>query len=259
MTKKPNSIPSTKEKNEFLKKLPIILAIISILVSLAEGFSTPVLMGWDSIMFSIFMGVIGGIIGLILVEKINEPLIGSIEYIVTGVIIYMFIGRFGEFSVILFIITAIITLYIKGSSIKNKKLITIPIITFALIFILLIAGGALYQINAENSITVGNLTENITYNGYGYYDGYITGDINVDSDFDYLCVNVDYYDSQNKIIRSDIGWNELNPESGNTYKISSWYFENTPPEKAKITVIDSEDSKTPLYSENITINAISGV
>ena len=254
-----NEITNANDKQEFVTKLPLILAIIGIVVSIAEGLGTPMLMGWDNIIMAMAIGIIGGIFGIILMEKFNEPLIAAVEFIATGALIYMFIARFGEISAVLFIITAILTLYFKGYYANNKKLWAIPILTVVLIFVLLIAGGALYQMNAENSVTVGNLTQNITNDGYGYYEGYLTGDIKVDTSFDYLCVNVDYFDSQGKVIRSDIGWNSITPESGKTYKISSWYFEQTPPAKAEIKVVDSSDDTTPLYTENITISTVSGV
>ena len=250
---------TTENKNEFLTKLPLILAIIAIVASIGEGLGTPMLMGWDNILMAIAIGVIGGLIGIFLMEKMQEPIIAAAEFIVTGIIVFMFIGRFGEISAILFIVAAILALYFKGMKNSNKKLWAIPVLTFILVFVVLIASGALYQVNAENSITVGNLSQNITDDGYGYYTGYVTGDIKVDSNFDYLCVNVDYYDSEGKIIDSNIGWNDLNPQSGNTYKISSWYFKESQPTKAKITVVDSAKSTTPLYTENITITTSSGV
>ncbi len=247
------------DKSEFINKLPLILAIIAIVVGVGEGLGTPMLMGWDNILMGMAIAVIGGLIGIFLMEKMNEPIIAAAEFIVTGVLIYMFIGRFGEISALLFIITAILALYFKGMHNNDKRLWAIPILTFILIFVMLIASGAIYQVNAENSVAVGNLTQNITDDGYGYYSGYITGDIRVDSNFDYLCVNVDYYDSENKIIDSIIGWNEFNPQSGNTYKISSYYFNQAQPLKAKVYVVDSSDAKTPLYEENITIVTSSGV
>lgn len=260
---KPKVIKTASEKNEknndFKTKLPLILAIIAIVVGVGEGLGTPMLMWWDSIISSMIIAIVGGLIGIFLLEKMNEPLIAAAEFIVTGVLIYMFIARFGEISAILFIVAAILALYIKGMQNTEKKLWAIPILTFVLVFVMLIAGGALYQANAENSIAVGNLSQNITDDGYGYYTGYITGDIRVDSNFDYLCVNVDYYDSEGKIIDSNIGWNDNHPESGNTYKISSWYFKENAPAKAKITVVDSATDNTPLYTENITIATGSGV
>ena len=260
---KPQVIKTAPVKNEnnndFKTKLPLILAIIAIVVGVGEGLGTPMLMGWNSILTAMAIAIIGGLIGIFLMEKMNEPVIAAAEFIVTGILIFMFIGRFGEISAILFIVAAILTLYFKGMHNSNKKLWAIPILTFVLVFIMLIAGGALYQMNAENSIAVGNITQNITDDGYGYYTGYITGDIRVDSNFDYLCVNVDYYDSEGKIIDSNIGWNDNHPESGNTYKISSWYFKQNAPAKAKITVVDSATDNTALYTENITIVTGSGV
>jgi len=247
------------DKSEFLTKLPLILAIIAIIAAVGEGLGTPMLMGWDNILFAIAIGVIGGLIGIFLMEKMNEPVIAAAEFIVTGILVFMFIGRFGEISAAIFIIAGIIVLYIKGMHNNNKKLWAIPILTFVLVFVALIAGGALYQVNAENSVVVGNLSQNITDNGYGYYTGYLTGDIRVDSNFDYLSVKVDYYDSEDKIIDSSIGWYGSNPQSGNTYKISSWYWENIQPAKAKIYVVDSANDNTPLYTENMTILTSSGV
>ena len=249
-----NKTIETDDKNKFITKLPLIVAAIAIIMAVFEGLGTPMLMGWDSILMAIGVGVVGGLVGILLMEKLNEPLIAAIEFVGVGAIIFMFIGRFGEISAILFIIAAIITLYFKGLNVINKKFWIIPIITVIGIFLILILGGAIYQINAENSVTVGNLTQNITNDGYGYYTGYITGDIKVDANFNYLSVDIDYYDKDGKIITSSIGWNQLNPESGKTYKISNMYFEKTMPAKAEIKVVDSAKSKTPLYTENITLS-----
>lgn len=259
--KPPENKPSEvkTDKNEFINKLPLILAIIAIIVGVGEGLGTPVLMGWDNIMIAIGIAVIGGAIGIVLMENINEPLIAAAELIVTGVLVFMFIGRFGEISAILFIVSAILTLYFKGMHNTNKKLWAIPILTFILVFAMLIAGGALYQMNAVNSVTVGNITQNITDDGYGYYSGDVSGDIHVDANFDYLEVTVNYYDDEGKIIDSTIGWNEINPDSGKTYKFEGNYFDKQEPSLAEIKVVDSSKATTPLYTENITILTSSGV
>ena len=246
-------------KKEFVTKLPLILAVVGIVVSIAEGLGTPMLMGWDNILTAMAIGIVGGIIGIVLMEKLDEPLIAAVELIATGALIYMFIGRFGEISAVLFIIAAILALYFKGYYTHNKKLWVIPILTVVLIFAMIIAGGAFYQMNAVNSIEVGNITANIEDGGFGYFNGSIAGDIFVGSSFDYLEVNVNYYDSQDKIIYSGIAWNELNPESGKTYHFDGMYFEQKQPAKAEVKVVDSAQSTTPLYTENITISPVSGV
>lgn len=262
-----NENPNTKQvvkhdennKKEFVTRLPLILAIVGIIVSIAEGLGTPMLMGWDNILSAMAIGIVGGLIGIVLMEKLDEPLIAAVEFIATGALIFMFIARFGEISTVLFIVAAILTLYFKGYYAHNKKLWLVPILTVVLIFVMLIAGGALHQMNAENSIEVGNITQNIEDDGYGYYNGGISGDIFVGTNFDYLEVTVNYYDNQDKIIYSGIAWNEINPESGKTYHFDGMYFEDKAPAKAEIKVVDSAQSTTPLYTENITISTTSGV
>lgn len=247
------------KNTEFITKLPLILSIIGIIVAIAEGLGTPILMGYDNIMMAIAIGIVGGLFGILLMEKLDEPLIAAVEFIATGALVFMFIGRFGEISTIIFIITAVLTLYFKGHYANNKKLWLIPVLTVMLIFVLLIAGGALYQMNAENSIEVGNITQNIKNDGYGYFNGAVSGDIYVGTNFDYLEVTVNFYDSQDKVLYSTIGWNDLNPESGKTYTFEGTYFDQKQPVKAEVKVVDSAKSTTPLYTENITLKTSGGV
>ena len=247
-------------KSEFVTKLPLILAVVGIVVSIAEGLGTPMLMGMDNILTAMAIGIIGGLIGIILMEKMDEPLIAAVEFIATGALVYMFIGRFGEISAVLFIIAAILALYFKGHYAHNKKLWALPILTVVLVFGLLIAGSAMYHANAENSIEVGNITQNIKNDGYGYFDGAVSGDIHVGgTNFDYLEVTVDFYDSQDKILYSTIAWNELNPNTDKTYKFEGTYFDQKAPVKAEVKVFDSSQATKPLYSENITLTTSSGV
>ncbi|MBP3791358.1 MAG: zinc ribbon domain-containing protein [Methanobrevibacter sp.] len=256
---KEEPVKNTESKSEFVTKLPLILAVVGIVVSIAEGLGTPMLMGWNNILTAMAIGIIGGVIGIFLMEKMDEPLIAAVEFIATGALIYMFIGRFGEISAVLFIIAAILTLYFKGYYAHNKKLWAVPVLTVVLVFALIIAGSALYQVNAENSIEVGNITQDIKDDGYGYFTGSVSGDIYVGTGFDYLEVTVNFYDSQDKVLYSTIAWNELNPDSGKTYNFDGSYFDQKAPVKAEIKVVDSAKSTTPLYTENITIATGSGV
>lgn len=249
----------TLNNPEFITKLPLILSIIGMIIVIAESLGTSILMGFDNIMMAITSGIVGVLLGILLMEKLDEPLMAVIEFITTGALVFILIGRFGELSIVLFIITAILILYLKGHYTNNKKLCLIPVLTVVLIFVLLIAGGALYQINAENSIEVENLTSDIKNDGYGYFDGAVSGDIYVGTNFDFLEVTVDFYDNQDKIIYSTIGWNNLNPESGKTYSFEGQYFDQKQPLKAEVKVVDSTKSTTPLYAENITLKTTSGV
>ena len=78
---KPKVIKTASEKNEknndFKTKLPLILAIIAIVVGVGEGLGTPMIMGWNDIISSMVIAIVGGLIGIFLLEKMNEPLIAA--------------------------------------------------------------------------------------------------------------------------------------------------------------------------------------
>lgn len=242
-----------KANNDFLVKLPLILAVISIVLAIVEVLFTPILMGYDSIMISGLVAVIGGIIGIYLMDKLNEPLVAAINFISVAIVIFMFIGRFGEISAVLFVITAILLLYVKGTHVYNRKFFAIPILMVVLVLLIFIIGGIAYNINAENSVKVGNITKDSKLS-YNYWNSHVRGDIHIDTSFDYLSVNVNFYDQQNKIIYKAIGWNEIHPQSGKTYTFDGSYFGETPPAKAEIIVTDKSDSSHILYTENVTFN-----
>lgn len=140
LNENPNAEQAEKQtennKSEFKNKVPLILAVVGIVISIAEGLGTPMLMGWNNIITAMVIGIVGGTIGIVLMEKLDEPLIAAVEFITTGALIYILIARFGEISTVLFIITAILALYSRGHHANNKKLWLIPILTVILIFIL---------------------------------------------------------------------------------------------------------------------------
>lgn len=117
----------TLNNPEFITKLPLILSIIGMIIVIAEGLGTPMLMGFDNIMMAITSGIVGVLLGILLMEKLDEPLIAAIEFITTGALVFILIGRFGELSIVLFIITAILILYLKGHYTNNKNLCLIPV------------------------------------------------------------------------------------------------------------------------------------
>ncbi len=243
---------SVKPDKHSLHTLTLILAIISIAVGVIECLSAPMLLGFNEVIISMFVVIIGGILAIYLMKK-EEFLISGIEFISIAVVLLLFLGRFALIGTILFIITAILVLYFKGTYCSTKKLLSIPILTIVLTFVILILIGGFSAFNAQNSIEIGNVTDSIVYS-YGYYDGNIEGDIKVDTDFDYLKVSIDYYDSQGKIVESGIAWNDLNVKGGNTYHFSHMYIDHVQPTTAKLSVYDNSKGENPLYTENITLS-----
>lgn len=239
--------------SRYLRKLPLTLAVIAIFAAVCEGLATPIIIGLDRIMLEMATGVLASLIGIYLMEKTDEPVIAACEFIVTAILIFILIGGFGEISAILFIITGISVLCIRGLHSSNWRLWSVPVLTFALVLVALMAGGLLTQMSAEDYIAVGNITQNITYDGHGHYIGEVCGDIRVEIFFDYLEVTVSYYDNDGKLIDSTVGWNESDPNSAKTYHFEGKYFHAKKPATAEIRVVDSQTDKTPLYTENIPI------
>lgn len=244
---------SKENKANFIENLPFLLAIISIIIGIVEGLSTPILFGYDNIFGAIIITIIGGLIGIYLMKK-QENLIAGIEFIVVALILFSFIGNMAFIGTILFIVTGLITFYLKGTNYSSKKLFAIPIVTIILVLGILVIGGGISTINNQNSIEIGNFTEDLTYS-YGYYEGNVEGDIRVDSDFDYLEVNMDFCDENGKVIRSTIAWNKLNVKGGETYHFSGMYFDEIQPTQVKVSVIDSSTASTPLYDKTLNITA----
>ena len=65
---KNNNTPqhTTKNQEDKLLIVPIILGIIGIAIGIMEGLSCPMLFGWDSILVEILISIIGGCAGLYL-------------------------------------------------------------------------------------------------------------------------------------------------------------------------------------------------
>lgn len=208
--------------------------------------------GIEYICFAIAITILGGLIGIYLTKRTEEYLIASVEFIITGIIVYLCIASFGLLSTILFIVTGILILFTKGTNNNNKKLWAIPILTVVLLVCLILTGGILSSIGASNSIEIGNITYDIK-NEYGYVSGDLKGDLTISSYFDYLEVSVKYYDSSNKIIYSGIAWNENNIEPGQTYHFTSSYFEEVQPTRAEIIVTNDYSGEAPIYTQNITL------
>ena len=242
--------PQEVKKDTGKEKIVPIMIAVSAIIGILECLGTPILIGYDSIGIAAVFIVIGAVVGYYLLYKKQEPLISVVELIITAIIIYLFIGRFGEISGILFVVTAILVLYFKGHGFRNKKLIAFPVATIVLPFIILIAASFIYGVTTADAVQVGNVTNDIEYS-YGSYSGSLEGDVHIDTDFSFLTLKVEYYDQNGKIIDTAYGLSEVNAKAGQTYKFDAFYYSSDKPNLAQITVTDSD--KNVLFENNVTI------
>ena len=253
-----NSIGNSVENidNEKLFLIPIILGIIGILVGIIEGLSCPILFGWDFILIEMAISIIGGCGGLFLYYYKKEYLLSGIQFIITGIIMILCIGNMAMIGCTIFIIAGVSAIFIgKDFTVKDKTNIIIPILTLIIpILLFVIFGGAngLIQGDLANHVSIDNVQNSIVYS-YGYYDGSLDGDIHVDTNFDYLELDIEYYDSEGKVLYSGLAWNQLDAEAGKTYHFSSSYIDEKQPVSAQITLKDDSLDEEPFYVQNVTL------
>lgn len=255
---KPKNESNIQPKNEIDDKLiilPIVLGIIGMLIGIVEGLSCPILFGWDFILIELIVSVIGGCCGVFLYKMKNEYLLAGIEFIITGAIMILCIGNMAFIGSIIFIIAGVSSIFIgREYNIKNKINITIPVLTVMIPLILILALGAatiIMEGNLPNQVSVTNV-ENSIEESYGYYSGSVQGDILLNTSFDYIEMDIEYYDSENRIIYSGIAWSEVNAKSGATYHFDNPYFDEKQPVRAQITIKNNYDAD-PFYIQNITL------
>lgn len=242
-------------ENKLITEIPLILAIISIIIGIIEGLSCPMIIGIESIIFEMAIAIVGGCIGIYLFKKQGEYLIAGIEFLITGFLMFFALSQLALIGTILFIATGILSICLKERKIKDKRMWAAPIVTIVIpIIILILIGGAM----AINDSTLGdkihiNNVQNGIANSYGSYSGDLKGDISLDSNFDYIELDVKYLDANGKVLNSGIGWNQNNAQSGQTYQFTSYYYGDEQPVKAEISVVNDVGNNDPIYVQNVTL------
>lgn len=63
-----------------------------------------------------------GVISIILMEKLNKPALSALGFIMNAVLIFVFMGKHGYMSTLLFIVSGLLVMYIKLIIKKLKSL-----------------------------------------------------------------------------------------------------------------------------------------
>lgn len=244
--------PTNPHHNDFKDKLPLIIAILAVVIGIAETLSTPMLMGVWSIMYALLLVIAGGLAGIYLLHYKKEYLIAACDFILVAILMYLFISGFAQISAILFFIAAILTIYLKGRAVNNKKMWLIPIAVVIVLALILMVAMSVIGTNNANSITISDVSSNIV-NDYGYYNGDIQGDISTDAYFADLEVKVNFLDVDGRILSENYALSQSSPEAGQVYHFSTSYFDEIKPVTAEILVYDDILAEEPIYTENVTL------
>lgn len=238
--------------------IPLILGIIGVVVGLAEGLSCPMLFGWINIMTEIVIAVVGGCFGLYLYHFKQEYLIAGIQFIITGILMVLLIGNMAFIGCIIFILAGILSIFLtKKYTVDNKRLLILPIFTVILMIIvavLFVGLGEYNQSQLSNEVSISNLNNDIAYS-YGYYDGYLKGDVYFDTSLDYVSMEVEFLDENGKVLDSTYALMDSSVEAGKTYQFEALYMKEEKPYTAQISMKNSAlDDEGPFYVQNVTLS-----
>ena len=239
-----NAILKINQRN--YKIISLILAIVSLIVSILMALGMPMIVADNAILLCV-SGIIGGIGILICIRK-EEYLMASICSFATLIMCFVSAYIMSTIPCIFFLITAIFILVGGNLKINNKKFWIIPVVIIVIPFLIL--GLSAAGTGNGDDISISNIQNTIAYS-YEYYDGEVYFELTTEKDYDYLQVALTYYDASGKVIHSDsLAWNQLDVKPG-TYKVSANYFEKEMPQKATIDVFDKSSGEA-IYTKNIT-------
>ncbi len=270
-----------------------IVALIFTLISVLFAFFVSIFA--DEIAVLATSALLSGILGLLGIWLFDKDYkIAAVQYIVSGVCVLISISMFGIIGFVFYLIAGILAIVEKdkskqmntqstittapnvhyfGDSNQNqesqqqattvpsdKRLWSVPIITFIVIFaILLIAypNGGSFNFGETETLDVSNVS--ITSDGYSMYT--VSCDVVPKQAYDYLEMEVIFYDSNNaQIGKNTLVWNVNNPTENQQIKVSGTAMtnnQNSVPKTAEIIFYDdvlNSDPTDAIYDQNVTIN-----
>ena len=247
----------TKEENDNkLLLIPLVLGIIGVLIGIAEGLGCPMLFGWENIITELIIVAVGGCMALFLYFFKKEYFIAGIEFIVTGIMMVFLIGYMAMYGAIMLIIAGILAIVLtKKFNADNNLFYTFPVATVCLVFIILmlfIASGIANLNELSDSVTVSNVNNSIEYS-YGYYDGYVKGDITFNKSVEDLSMEMQFFDKNGKVLDKTYPLSENNIQAGKTYQFEGLYMKEEQPYKAEIILKNGFEDDSVFYMQNITL------
>lgn len=236
--------------------IPLVLGIIGVIVGLAEGLSCPMLFGWINIMTEMVIAVVGGCLGIFLFKFKKEYLIAGIQFIITGVLMTFLIGNMALIGCIIFIIAGILAIVLtKKYNIDNKVLLILPaftVILMLLVAVLMVGVGEYNQSQLADQVSISNV-QNTIAPSYGYYDGYLKGDVYFDTSLDYVSMEVEFLDENGKVLDTTYANMDTSVEAGKTYQFEAWYMKEEKPYKAQISIKNSALEEEPFYVQEVNL------
>ncbi len=101
------------EKNKIIKRIPLIIGLIALSIVVIEILYLPIKLNNFPLLIGGIFSLIIGAFSLYLMERLNKPMLSIFGFISAAVILFIFMGKHGYISTLLFVVTAVLILYIK--------------------------------------------------------------------------------------------------------------------------------------------------
>lgn len=101
------------KKKKIASKIPLILGLISMTIVVIDMLLLPAILNNYPLLIAEITSLIISASSIYLMEKLNNPKISVLGFILSAFILFMFMGNHGYLETLLFVVTSIFTLYIK--------------------------------------------------------------------------------------------------------------------------------------------------
>ena len=101
------------KKKKIASKIPLILGLISLTIVVMDILLLPVMLNNYPLLIAEITALIICISSIYLMERLNRPKTAVIGFIISAIILSVFMGRYSYLETLLFVVTSIATLYIK--------------------------------------------------------------------------------------------------------------------------------------------------
>ena len=101
------------EKNKIIKRIPLIIGLIALSIVVIEILYLPIKLNNFPLLIGGIFSLIIGTFSLYLMERLNKPVLSIFGFISAAVILFIFMGKHGYISTLLFVVTAVLIVYIK--------------------------------------------------------------------------------------------------------------------------------------------------
>ena len=101
------------KKNKIIKRIPLIIGLIALSIVVIEILYLPIKLNNFPLLIGGIFSLIIGAFSLYLMERLNKPMLSIFGFISAAVILFIFMGKHGYISTLLFVVTAVLILYIK--------------------------------------------------------------------------------------------------------------------------------------------------